>query len=1109
MSARSRIWGFVAWLMFLAAREVYPAVIEVTNVNDSGPGSLRDAIARSNANPGTDEVIIMLPADGPQTIKPLSPLPDIFDPCSIDVQGTTKVELDGSMAGTNAIGLRFLPTSQLFFTIELSAVNNLVINNFDGAGILSDGQLIVSNCCIGTDVTGTQARPNADGIYIEDVDFAALRDSVVSGNINGIVMHDSSNITIENCKIGTNAAGNAGLGNTNDGVRAQNSSNIRVVNSTVSGNVADGIELRDTNSSIIENCRIGTNATGDTAIENTDAGILVANSSYNILRNNVISGNRGGLTAGIYIVGFGGVRAEHNQLYDNIVGLNTGGNAALPNLFTGVGIFNGSDNIIGPGNIISGNGEDGVRIGGVFGIGNVVTGNRIGTDVTGMVDLGNGRDGVRIDQGATKNTIGFRIAENDSPAPRERFSFSYSYFEAGGNLIAGNKDEGVEISTIVVNQLPGQNVVQGNLIGVNLTGNSALPNASHGLQIGSTLSSAGTSGNIVRLNVIAGNPGAGIFVGRNASDNDFIDNFIGIGSTSTIVIGNGSHGIFIDGGADGNSGNEIRGNMIASNAGDGVFIQNSVRSKVSGNYIFSNNGLGIDLAPDGVTANDAGDGDTGANNLQNFPIITSTNTVGGVTTVEGMINSAAGVPVFIELYVNTTCDPSGSGEGQFPSTSFLATPDGSGHANFSVTINSPAPIPAGLFVTATATDPDGNTSEFSPCHQITGDPTSAEVSVTKTAEPHIVEPGENITYTIIVRNNGPAPANTLRLTDATVGTTFQSLTAPGGWTCNTPAPGANESVSCETPLLAPGAEVTFTLVVKANSDLPGEIFIANLALLSSATPDPNPANNSAPAVSWTPRTPPVLLGNISTRLPVGAGDNALIAGFIVTGTQDKRVILRGIGPSLPLSGALLNPRLDLYNSSGTVIASNDDWRDSQQVEIEATGIPPTNDNESAIVATLPANNSAYTVILRGVNDATGIGVVEVYDLNASVNSTLANISTRGFVQTGDSILIAGTIVVGDAPQKVIARAIGPSLSIPGKLADPMLELRDANGGLLEANDNWIDSPNMQAIIDSSIPPANDLESAVVRMLAPANYTAIVRGVNDSTGIAVVEVYALP
>jgi hypothetical protein len=258
-------------------------------------------------------------------------------------------------------------------------------------------------------------------------------------------------------------------------------------------------------------------------------------------------------------------------------------------------------------------------------------------------------------------------------------------------------------------------------------------------------------------------------------------------------------------------------------------------------------------------------------------------------------------------------------------------------------------------------------------------------------------------------------------------------------------------------------------------------------------------------------TPPVVLANISGRLPVGMGDNALFAGFIVSGYQPKKVIIRAIGPSLGVAGSLADPTLELRDGSGALLQSNDNWKDSpnKQAIIDST-IPPANDLESAIVATLPASASGtgYTAIVRGAGNGTGIGVVEVYDLDRSLDSKLANISNRGFVQTGDNVLFAGNIVIGQSSQKVLIRALGPSVPVAGAMADPTLELRDANGALMEANDNWVDSPNKQAIIDSTIPPANDLESAIIRTLTPANYTAILRGVNEGTGVAVVEVYAL-
>jgi hypothetical protein len=278
---------------------------------------------------------------------------------------------------------------------------------------------------------------------------------------------------------------------------------------------------------------------------------------------------------------------------------------------------------------------------------------------------------------------------------------------------------------------------------------------------------------------------------------------------------------------------------------------------------------------------------------------------------------------------------------------------------------------------------------------------------------------------------------------------------------------------------------------------------------ASPTPvvSPTPAASPTPVASPTPAVSPSTLANISTRLRVETGDNVLIGGFIITGTQPKRVIVRAIGPSLTLTGVLANPILELHGPGGFGTITNNDWRSDQETEIMATTIPPSNDLESAIVADLPANNSAYTAIVRGVNDGTGIGVVEAYDLDRSVDSKLANISTRGLVQTGDDVLIGGFIIVGQNPLRVIVRAIGPSLGVAGELADPALELRNGDGGLIDSNDNWR-SDHEAEIMATTIPPSNDLESAIVRDLPPGTYTAIVRGVNNTTGVGLVEAYSL-
>jgi uncharacterized repeat protein (TIGR03803 family) len=261
--------------------------------------------------------------------------------------------------------------------------------------------------------------------------------------------------------------------------------------------------------------------------------------------------------------------------------------------------------------------------------------------------------------------------------------------------------------------------------------------------------------------------------------------------------------------------------------------------------------------------------------------------------------------------------------------------------------------------------------------------------------------------------------------------------------------------------------------------------------------------------------PPRNLLNISTRSQVLIGDQVLIGGFIIAGSDPKRVIIRGIGPSLNGVGAALqDPMLELHQGSAT-IATNDDWRE-HQAEVEATNLAPTNDLESAIVATLTPG--AYTAILSGKNNGTGVGVVEVYDLDQAANSRLANISTRGFVDTGNNVMIGGLIVSGGVDggsARVILRAIGPSLSasgIQGALPDPNLEVHDASGTTIASNDNWKTRPDgssQQGEIEATgLPPTSDLESALVQTLAPGNYTAIVRGAGSTTGIAVVEAYTL-
>jgi hypothetical protein len=300
--------------------------------------------------------------------------------------------------------------------------------------------------------------------------------------------------------------------------------------------------------------------------------------------------------------------------------------------------------------------------------------------------------------------------------------------------------------------------------------------------------------------------------------------------------------------------------------------------------------------------------------------------------------------------------------------------------------------------------------------------------------------------------------------------------------------------------LSPGVQYEFRIKADSPASTSGWSNIAT-ATTSTGNPSPTPQPSAPPAQAGK-------LANIATRMAVGTGDDALIAGFIITGSQPKKVIIRALGPQLAaggLAGALTDPTLELnYPNEATLF--NDNWKDSQQQEIEASTIPPNFDAEAAIIATLQPG-FAYTAVVRGKEHSTGVGLVEVYDLDSAAPSNLANISTRGLVKTGDEVMIGGLIVGGAQPARVLIRALGPSLTargVSGALADPVLELHDSNGNVV-INDNWRESQEKE-IVATSVPPSNDNEAAMLSTLAPGGYTAVVRGKADGTGVALIEAY---
>jgi hypothetical protein len=290
-----------------------------------------------------------------------------------------------------------------------------------------------------------------------------------------------------------------------------------------------------------------------------------------------------------------------------------------------------------------------------------------------------------------------------------------------------------------------------------------------------------------------------------------------------------------------------------------------------------------------------------------------------------------------------------------------------------------------------------------------------------------------------------------------------------------------------------------------------DIAVTNIKLPNACTTAvASPTPTATATASATPITQAV---NLSTRMRVDTGDNTAIGGFIVSGNAPKRVMIRGLGPSLtsfgfPSSELLADPTLEVHGPSGFITVINNDWKDSQQSSIAASGLAPSDDKEAAMDITL--SPGAYTAILRGNGTGVGVGLVEVYDLNIA-SSKLANLSTRAFVRTGNNVVIAGfTLGNNGGDDRIVIRGLGPSLGsfgIANPLQDPTLQLHDQNGTVLRSNNDWGEDPIQATEITSAgLAPSNTKESAIAATLPPGAYTAILAGFNGGQGVGTVEVY---
>ena len=941
-----------AVLVSFALASISADTFVVANNNDSGPGSLRQAIIDANAHPNgaaVDVIGFNIPGGGVRTITVVSALPDITEGVLLDgwsqpgFQQAPLIELSAA-SGLAADGLRIIGGS--------THVRGLVINGFVGndprAGIYvgPQGGNVIEGCYIGTDKTGTQGVPNQIGIFVRQSGTTLIARNLISGNRNeGIRAFPNSNVaetetvTVQSNYIGTDVTGTVAVGN-------------------------------------------GTAITQGTSIFWAAVSVTCPHAligGTNPGEGNLISGN--GISApgyfmnGIYAVGTG------IRVLGNFIGTTAAGTAALPNFGQGV-LGNPTVGGLAPGarNLISGNQGYGIEF---FLNDGVIQGNFIGTDVSGTVPLPN-VIGVVI-RGGSHSLVG-------GSAP------------GAGNLISGNLGAGIAFLHSVgsfpnpFDIAPVDNIVQGNLIGTDVSGSQALPNGEDGVFFQPTNSGFSALRNLIggaisgAANVISGNLGNGVGVFGPVAATTVRGNFIGTALDGQSPLGNGKNGIALGARPSSFGSTASIANKVAFNSLRGISVTGTAQ-RLSGNSIHENGQLGIDLGENGPTPNDPGDGDTGPNELQNFPVLTAAFGFNGNLTIYGSLNSLASSSFALQFFATQAPDSSGFGEGKVFLGQAQLTTNSSGDAAFNVTFPLPSNVAS---VSATAIDSSGNTSEF-------------------------------------------------------------SAAAP---------------ISSSAPTAPPTGPTAVTL--------PAE---------------------------------PAQLLNVSTRLRVDTGEKVLIAGFIVSGNDPKKIIVRGIGPSLSAVSAparLADPVIELHDFAG-LLATNDNWKQDQRTEIENSGIPPTNDLESAIVRTVPPGN--YTVVLRGQNNGTGIGVVEAYDLSQAADSLFGNISTRGFVATGDDVMIRGFIAAGSGSGNptVAIRGLGPSLAsfgVANVLADPTLELRNANGTLVQSNNEWIHSEHYYEIRATGLQPQDSHEAMILYDVGPGNYTAILRGVANGTGVGLLEIYSL-
>lgn len=930
---------------------------------------------------------------------------------------------DGTSAKANGLGIDIHGCSNNTIGGNAAFDLNLISGNTTqgisiGGSQASDGNLILRNW-MGVALTGPNAIPNGkNGILLDHASNNTISQNLISGNTqDGILIQQvsgsSTNNVIQQNGIGSDASGSNAIPNVQNGIHILGASGTQISGNLISGNSNNGVLLeKDANNTQIAGNGIGVNTFGSAALPNNQNGIELQGASNTIITGigtpapSVISGNK---QKGVLLTDKNGTRSTGTLITGNIIGLNITGLNLIPNLNDGIW-QRGADNttiggtVNGARNIISGNTSDGIAMG--LGDHALVQGNYIGTDITGTTALGNGT-------GLLWNDASYATVGGTTPAAR--------------NIISGNVNAG--INSFVIGS--GFEVIQGNYIGVDALGVVPLPNNGVGMRIsGPTNNTIGGTA-VGAGNVISGNEGNGIeFTVGPANGTVVQGNFIGTDASGTLNLGNSGTGIVLwsddvtIGGTTSGAGNIIaynKGNGL--DPGDGIrFVFDVHHNAILSNSIHDNHRLGINFA-NGLTPNHPWPPGTvsGPNDFQNYPVLTSVVSTGGNTTIVGSLNAAPSTQFLIQFFSNPTADPSGFGEGQTYLGSTTVTTGSNSNVNFSVTLTG-VTVPGGNYVSATATDPNSNTSEFSQDYRVI---VSADVGITGQGSPNPVFVGGLLTYTFTINNAGPDPAHNVQFADTLPSTLSHAgnfISVPPGITPNV----SGQSISADLGTMASGSTITLSFQVQVLATAAPSV--TNTGSVTTSDFDPTTPDNANVTTTVQPSADLAITQLTTTAAPNYVGANLVYTittannglsdatGVVVTDPLPANVtfISASGGVTPDINGNLVFNVGNLAAGGSTTLtftvqptaaAAGPGLTDTASITGAEHDPNPANNSKTTTTSILPSadiyvlispspspvqagQNVTYTITAgnNGLSDATGVVVIDTIPSDVTFDS---------------------------------------------------------------------------------------------------------------------------